>query len=256
MTVYQCEPDLEGILCGVYDAWASKKGHSQVRLEVKGEVQELVLFTEYVEVERDSQKAEKVFSAVRRKLSQEICRQIYAASLSCDPGRADQIYRYLVLAFQKGPSVADMLQLPQVYEIHKLCRGVWNEKHRQIEFIRFAENERGVLISRIGPKHDVLPLLSPYFADRLPDENWVIYDEGRSYGSVHPAGKKWFLARSPLEEREQEAWRSWLEEPSDEAVYQELWKIFFNTISIKERENRACQLNHLPLRFRPYMTEF
>lgn len=41
MTVYMCEPWLEGILCGVYDAWSEPAGHGNVRLAVKGEYEEL-----------------------------------------------------------------------------------------------------------------------------------------------------------------------------------------------------------------------
>ena len=47
MTVYMCEPWLEGILCGVYDAWSDPAGHENVRLAVKGEYEELELFAEY-----------------------------------------------------------------------------------------------------------------------------------------------------------------------------------------------------------------
>lgn len=43
MTVYMCEPWLEGILCGVYDAWSDPAGHENVRLAVKGEYEELEL---------------------------------------------------------------------------------------------------------------------------------------------------------------------------------------------------------------------
>lgn len=51
MTVYMCEPWLEGILCGVYDAWSEPAGHGNVRLAVKGEYEELELFAEYREVQ-------------------------------------------------------------------------------------------------------------------------------------------------------------------------------------------------------------
>ena len=46
MTIYLCVPDFEGILCGVYDAWMSRKGHDNVRLELKGTYHELELFSE------------------------------------------------------------------------------------------------------------------------------------------------------------------------------------------------------------------
>ena len=41
-----------------------------------------------------------------------------------------------------------------------------------------------------------------------------------------------------------------------ELMYEKLWRGFCHTISIKERENLKSQRGHLPLRYRPYMTEF
>ena len=35
MTIYLCNPDFEGILCGIYDAWMGLKGHDNVRLELR-----------------------------------------------------------------------------------------------------------------------------------------------------------------------------------------------------------------------------
>ena len=46
MTVYVCEDSFDGILCGVYDAWMSRKGHDHVRLEIDG-TQEPELFCQY-----------------------------------------------------------------------------------------------------------------------------------------------------------------------------------------------------------------
>ena len=44
MTVYVCGPEFESILCGVYDAWMSRKGHANVRLEIQGTNQDMELF--------------------------------------------------------------------------------------------------------------------------------------------------------------------------------------------------------------------
>ena len=40
-----------------------------------------------------------------------------------------------------------------------------------------------------------------------------------------------------------------------ELKYERLWKVFFESITIKERENPKCQQNHLPLRCREGMPE-
>ena len=41
-----------------------------------------------------------------------------------------------------------------------------------------------------------------------------------------------------------------------EAAYQELFKRFCDSIAIESRINPKLQMNMLPLRFRPNMTEF
>ena len=42
----------------------------------------------------------------------------------------------------------------------------------------------------------------------------------------------------------------------DEKQLQKLWKLFVDTIAIKERVNPKLQRQMLPLRFRKYMKEF
>ena len=44
------------------------------------------------------------------------------------------------------------------------------------------------------------------------------------------------------------------EEYPDE--YRKLWKTFFDTIAIEQRENRKCQMNHIPLWKRKHTVEF
>ena len=69
MVVFVCEDSPEGIFTGVYDAWSSRLGHENVRLEVQGEYN-YSLFSEYREVAVDQLKAQKVVRSVRRSLSE------------------------------------------------------------------------------------------------------------------------------------------------------------------------------------------
>ena len=41
-----------------------------------------------------------------------------------------------------------------------------------------------------------------------------------------------------------------------ELEYERLWEGFCQTIAIESRKNPKCQMQHLPLRFRPDMVEF
>lgn len=256
MFVYQCIPDLEGILSGIYDIWSQGRKPEEVCLELCDAYGELQLFTQYLQVERSEEKALKVKNAVCKRLSAKVYELIFIASLSEEKKRGDIIYRFLVQAFLNGPQILDMLQLPPVYELFCLCRGVTNESHKLREFVRFSQAPGNVLVSRIHPKHDVLILLSSHFVDRLPSEHWMIYDEGRKKALLHPAGKKVILMEGDWEEAETASWEQLLKSPTDEEEYRHLWNVFFKAIAIEPRKNLNCQRNHLPLRFRPYMTEF
>ena len=62
--VFQCEDSLTGILTGVYDGWASRLGHSHVRLAILDQGN-MELFCEYEEVMADTDKAGKVLRTIR-----------------------------------------------------------------------------------------------------------------------------------------------------------------------------------------------
>lgn len=250
MTIFVCRDSLEGILCGVYDAWMSRLGHANVGLELENRGN-MRMFCEYRQVEETDEKAEKVIDSIRKRAGQEAYEMVFRASLSREEEKADRIYRFLVYALYSKGNITDMLQIPAVYEIFRMNRNVGNEAHLLIEFARFSNMEEGVLLCTVGPKNDVIVLMAPHFADRLRGENWIIYDEGRGKSVVHKAGAGWLLVQTDSEE-----WKRRLRTGSDQKEFEELWKTFHHSIAIVERTNYVCQRGHLPLRFRPYMTEF
>lgn len=250
MTIFLCEDSPQGILCGVYDAWMSRLGHKNVKLMLEG-AYNYELFAEYRRVEVTAEKEEKVIKAIRTKISPDAFRYVYRTMLSCEPGKTEAVYRFLIYGFHLGRKVLDQLQIPEVHEVFRLNRAVGNEAHLLIEFLRFSQLPLQVLFAVIGPKHDVVSLLMPHFSDRLRGERFIIYDEKRKKAGIHTEGLHWYLL-----EGEEAAFLDRLKEETDASEYSSMWKTFFHSISIKERENYVCQRNHLPLRYREYMTEF
>ncbi len=61
MYVFQCEDSLDGILTGVYDAWASHYGHKNIQLS-SDKSGEIMLFNQYITVIPDFEKSRKVSS--------------------------------------------------------------------------------------------------------------------------------------------------------------------------------------------------
>ena len=92
-------------------------------------------------------------------------------------------------------------------------------------------------------------LVGNHFANRMPSEHWMIIDDKRFIAVVHPADQDYYLTILSKEEMDR------LSIQTDDPFI-DLWKDFFNTIGIKERENHQCQRNLMPLWYRKHMTEF
>ena len=93
--------------------------------------------------------------------------------------------------------------------------------------------------------------MAEHFADRMPSEHFVIVDDNRRLAVVHPKDEELYFMYLTDEEFDV---LSRSEDFEDE--YTRLWRTFFKTIGIKERENRACQRNMFPIWMRKHAVEF
>jgi len=252
MTLFVCEDSLDGILTGVYEAWDSRLGHNNVKL--KTETQDtLELFCEYRYVQTELEKAEKVLRTVHERLG-EAAREAICYAAACPESRkADAIYRMIVLGLHmpRGREVVNCLQNPDVQLVMKLRQRAWHEAHRMLGFLRFEELETGILYGKYSSPCAVLPLIAPHFAERYRQENWVIHDLDRGLLAIHRKETRWVIWDAA--ELKAEGLERYSKE---EGEFRELWKTFCKSVMIKERRNPRCQQNFLPLRCRPYMTEF
>lgn len=252
--IYLCDDSIDGIFSAIYLAWSSRYGHANIKIEEKAEgskYSNIELFAEYIAVDTDHSLSSKVSKSIRDKISQAAYEMVCRVALSDYQGKADLIYRFLILGFAIGSSVTEHMSNEVVNNIFRINKNVGNEAHHLLGFIRFSEQENGLLTSVIHPKNNVLTLVTPHFADRLPQERFLIYDENRKLATFHVPGNSWILAQVPEIDQEK------LEEITvKEDDYRDLWKAFFEHIAIKERENFKLQRNNLPLRFRQDMTEF
>lgn len=250
MIVYVCEDSLEGIFSGIYRAYEDKRDHGDTYLSLTDEP---MLFAEYVEVEPDRQRTVKVINTLQRRFGEDDYVTLCMALASEDPGKAQAVYRTVVDGLKRNGRpghLFDNLAEDNVHKAFSLARGSSREICHLQGFIRFQELEQKVLYSAIGPKNNVLTFLMPHFADRLPRENFVLYDDIRNLFGIHPAGRQWYLLQG------EEAAAPVLRLSEEEEHYQALFRQFCRTIAIRERRNLKLQRNMLPLRFREYMMEF
>ena len=101
MTVFICDNSTDGIFSGVYDAWDSRVGHDQVRLEV-GEGMNFQLFADYREIPVDSIKGGKGGKDCENPHGEEDYYHIYHATLSKEKEKADCIYHTIVEGLKGG----------------------------------------------------------------------------------------------------------------------------------------------------------
>ncbi len=250
MTIFTCHDDFVSIITAVYDAWSSRLGHSNVRLLTEPILQ-TELFCDYIHVEPDKEKCDRLITAVRQKISTTAYVWLYYAICSDDPDKADLIYRFLVHGFHFGRQITDMLQDPIVARLMEIRRRVGNEAHLSREFLRFTSIDGRLYVAHFSPHADVLMYVADHFADRMPSEYWVIIDDTRGVAAVHPLDQPYYLR----ELTDEEIIRfSHTEESRD--YFTHLWKSYFNAIAIKERENYICQRTHFPLWMRGHATEF
>ena len=143
-TVFTCKDLFDDMMTCVYDAWASRLGHANVKLltEPLGTRE---LFCTYRHIDAQPDKAASVVRTIRQKISAHACRMVYRAAMSDQEDKLDAIYRFLNLGFYQGPSVLDCLQYPAVMRLFELDRKVSNEAHYFKEFIRFFSYENRVL---------------------------------------------------------------------------------------------------------------
>lgn len=170
MTIYTCNDDFESMMTCIYDAWASKKGHGNVRL-MKEPIEQLDLFSEYIHVDADLEKAQKVVSSIQRKISYQAYVDVSYAALSKEEDALDSIYRFLIMGFAKGKQVLSMLSYPPVMRILELKRNVANDANFSREFARFQSLNNQLYVSHIEPKNNVLLFVAEHFQDRMPSEH-------------------------------------------------------------------------------------
>ena len=199
-----------------------------------------------VEVRTEPQKADRVYMAIRQKISEYDLRSVYRAYLSCDSEKEMKILRYVVLGFKEGHRTSSLHGNPAVADLQAILKKISHEQERMMQFVRFSVMEGGILYARIEPDNDVIELAAPHFADRFLNERFIIHDVGRDKAVIGSRGR-WLISAFAPED---------VPAPSEEErSYRRLWKQYFDHIAIMERKNTRCQNNFIPDRYRKHLTE-
>lgn len=250
MVVYSCAREWEAMLTCIYVAWSSKIGHQNIRLELEP-IEQYTLFDEYHHVDADADKADKLIDAINQKISPYFYSELVYSSMAYEKDILDNIFHMMILGFNYGTQVLDMVHFRDVMRHKEIRKRLGSEVCRFKEILRFHEIGGNVYVAHIEPKSKLVVALGPAIADRMPSEHWMIIDDIHKEAVIHPKDEPFYLKQlSDLE------FERLLETENENDNYTDLWKIFFETIAIKERTNKRCQNNHSPLWARKHAVEF
>lgn len=240
-------------------------------------------FDECVEVATDVACAESLKSRLAKVCGAEPLRTLALGFLAHDDRRDETLTEFARAAVRWGRATPDHLEHPAVLGAQRLAEGPLREAHKFKGILRFRELRDRTLYAPCEPKHHILPLLAGHFAARLAGLNWVIHDLPRGLALYHRQGETDLVAigfapdtpalpEPPTAAREAapsgpapdsarpQGSSSDLSQrvellSEEEALYQELWKVYYSTIAIRQRTNPRLQMSHLPKRTWKHLVE-
>ena len=254
--IYICSNNIEGIFTAIYDIFTAVSKHEVLHENCKvkaGEIGNFELFSDYIDVTTSHEKAMKVTRTICDTFGFEAYEYFLYAAACDDDRKASAIYKSILTGFKTkaGFRLINMWTDDNVATVNELARKAKNEFAAWREFLQFHELNNGVLFSRIGPTCDILMFLSSHFANRFPNEDFMIYDEFRDKYLVHEKQKDCVIVIGNGENPNEQDLFS-----ANDMQYTELFKVFTTSIAIKERENKSLQQQLMPLRIQRYKIEF
>jgi len=229
MTVFFYDRTFEGLLTAVFDAY-SHRTFPEKLLRV-GEVAPLFTDESYTVVTQDD-RAERVRTALQRKLPREACNMLLYVWLSELEGSDELLFRYICKTFDASRSIALNFGDADV-----------------------LETADGIFFAPIEPLYNVLPLVVDFFTDRFADQLWIVYDIKRNYGLYYDRHKTAEIVFTRLDFDFSSGKLHDAQAAEDEKRFQNLWKSYFKAISIKERANPRLHRQLLPKRFWKFLPE-
>lgn len=158
------------------------------------------------------------------------------------------IYYFLLNSLKYKEKVIYQRNLKCVNKALRISGEVSHEIHKLKGFLRFKETKNNFLYALVEPTNDILYFLAKHFKNRLTKENFLIWDKKRKKICLYDTKNIFFLKESDFTSLNIE-----LEE--NELEIEDLWKTFFETVSIKERKNEKCQKNFMPKKYWKYIIE-
>lgn len=234
---YLYDGSFDGFLSIVFDCFSAKT------LPQKIQVESMYLpnfLDKTLYIETDLKKAQRVFNGIEKNISYTTLYNTYYAFLSNEKDKEICLLKYICDGFEFGPKINNRLTISYIFKVMNLKKRSFGECHRLKGLLRFQEIGNNLYYAPIHPDNNILEPLGHHFINRFPTQNFIIHDKNRNLCFLYN-GKEYKIIDATD-----------LKIPSiseEEQKYQELWKLFYKTISIDERKNPRCQMQYMPKKY-------
>ena len=243
MIAYIYDGSFEGLLTSIYHAFYSLEKPEDI-VSKENLVENFLIEKIYIETDED--KSARVYEAIEMKISKDSLKRVFYAYLSELAGAEMIVLKYLQLGFKVGREIDLNLANDHVLNMDNIYKKVGKERHRLTGLLRFKRVKGDILYAQVEPDHNVIALVAPHFKERLAAENFIIHDTKREIAIFYNKSE-WVIKNI-------EAPEPFIVKDMEES-YEDLWRVYFNAISIKRKTNIKLQKAHMPMRYWKHLTE-
>ena len=190
---------------------------------------------------------QKNIELIKPKLTKEVSYCIYNVFLSGNKNKEMIIYNFLINYFKYGKTIFGRRNIDSVNESIKISKYVRGEAHKLKGFLRFSKMKNNFYYAKFESTNNVIGILANHFSKRLMNDNFIIYDTKRGIYAIYDKKKLFYLTSNDIVDLN-------LEKDNEDSI-EDLWKTFYKTIGIKERENKRCRQNFMPKKYWKNMLE-
>lgn len=251
MTVFYYDRTFEGLLTAVFDAYNRRQFPDAVLAEG---LPEPMFAGDILHVVSDPDKSGRVWRALEKRLPARVRSMMMYVWYSETEGSDALLFRYMRKVFDDPNHNAANMADNDILEMKKLGQKVSWEAQRHRMFVRFQKASDGTFFAAVSPEYNSLPLSLDYFTDRFADQRWLIYDLRRRYGFYYDLEKVIEVTLS----KDDDLIEGKLSDEmmaEDEKRFQQLWRSYHKSITIKERINPGLQRRFMPRRYWKFLPE-
>ena len=243
MLIYTFDGSFGGLLCCVFKSFIDKEYPDDVRLS---DNLQLSLTDKEVKVLTDDEQIKRITLACEKYLGNGGLHDLKYAFRSGKKDKYKTIFDYVKKAFEKRRDISGNFSDETVMKFYDLIKSVSDETHLLKGFIRFSQTQEGIYYAHVRPDADVVALLLPHFAERFKNMRFAIHDEARNVIALYNGfERKVVKLNGPIT----------VNIGKNEEELQSLWREYYNSVNIKERENIRLMQHYMPKKYQTNLFE-